>query len=369
MSATRVSGKLLPPRMIERRRTLKSGKVWIGYYYDGRDQDGKRKEYPLGTDLIEAKRKWAEYEAKPVPAEAGTMSVLFDKYIRDEIPKKSARTQLNNLREIENLREIFGTAPIGAIKPKHVAAYRDNRKTKKRLRADGTVRDPGGKHAPVAANRELALLSHIMSMAREWGYTDKANPVTGVSKNKEVPRDFYVDDEVWAALYAVAVPELQDAMDLAYLTGQRPADVLRFTVHDLSDTELQVRQGKTGKLLRILLTNDGSRNLLGQVVDRIKARKVRGFHLLMTAGGLVLNKGTLRKRFVDARLAAIAAAQAEGKLGLAARIAQFQFRDTRAKAASDVEDLTSASKLLGHSKEEITKLVYRRRGEVASPTK
>lgn len=369
MSPARSSGKQLPPRMIERRRTLKSGKVWIGYYYDGRDDAGKRKEYPLGTDLIEAKRKWAEYEARPVPAEAGTMSVLFDKYIRDEIPKKAARTQINNLAEIENLREIFGTAPIGAIKPKHIAAYRDNRKTKKRLRADGSVRDPGGKPAPVAANRELALLSHIMSMAREWGYTDKANPVTGVSKNKEVPRDFYVDDEVWAALYEVAVPELQDAMDLAYLTGQRPADVLRFTVHDISEKELQVRQGKTGKLLRIQLTHDGSRNYLGQVIDRIRARKVRGLHLLMTASGLVLNKGTLRKRFVDARLTAIAAAKASGMPALAARIAKFQFRDTRAKAASDVEDLTAASKLLGHSKEEITKMVYRRRGEVAKPLK
>ncbi len=369
MSPARASGKLLPPRMIERRRTLKSGKVWVGYYYDGRDAAGKRQEIPLGTDLVEAKRKWAELEGRPVPADAGTMNVLFDKYIRDEIPKKAARTQTNNLAEIENLREIFGGAPIGAIKPKHIAAYRDNRKTKKRLRADGTVRDPGGKPAPVAANRELALLSHIMSMAREWGYTDKANPVTGVSKNKEKPRDFYVDDEVWAALYDVAVPELQDAMDLAYLTGQRPADVLRFTIHDVTDTELMVRQGKTGKLLRIQLTGEAGRNYLGQVIDRIRARKVRGLHLLMTSRGLVLNRETLRKRFVDARLAAIAAAKANGLAALAARIARFQFRDTRAKAASDVEDLTAASRLLGHSKEEITKMVYRRRGEVAKPTR
>jgi integrase len=355
--------------MIERRRTLKSGKVWIGYYYDGRDSDGKRKELPLGTDLVAAKRKWAEYESKPVPAEAGTMSVLFDKYIRDEIPKKAARTQENNLAEIENLRAHFGTAPIGAILPRHVAAYRDNRKTKRRLRADGSVRDPGGKPAPVAANRELALLSHVMAKAREWGYTDKANPVTGISKNKETPRDFYVDDEVWAAVYGAAVAELQDAMDLAYLTGQRPGDVLKFTIHNLTDTELQLRQGKTGKLLRIRLVNDGSRNFLGQVIDRIRSRKVRGAHLLMTSGGLVLNRGTLRKRFTDARNAAIAAAMDAGRDVLAARIRQYQFRDTRAKAASDVEDLATASKLLGHSKEEITQLVYRRRGEVTNPTR
>ncbi len=51
MNRPRTTGKDLPPRMLERRRTLKSGKVWVGYYYDGRDEAGKRKEIPLGTDL------------------------------------------------------------------------------------------------------------------------------------------------------------------------------------------------------------------------------------------------------------------------------------------------------------------------------
>ena len=56
------TGYKLPPRMIARKRTLKSGKVWTGYYYNGRDDDGKRVEIPLGTDLAAAKRKWAELE-------------------------------------------------------------------------------------------------------------------------------------------------------------------------------------------------------------------------------------------------------------------------------------------------------------------
>lgn len=47
-----------------------------------------------------------------------------------------------------------------------------------------------------------------------------------VRKNKETPQDFYANDAVWNAVYKKAVPELKDAMDLAYLTGQRPADVL-----------------------------------------------------------------------------------------------------------------------------------------------
>lgn len=29
----------MPPRMLKRVRKLKSGKVWIGYYYNGRDEE------------------------------------------------------------------------------------------------------------------------------------------------------------------------------------------------------------------------------------------------------------------------------------------------------------------------------------------
>ena len=39
--------------------------------------------------------------------------------------------------------------------------------------------------------------------------------------------------------------ELQDAMDLAYLTGQRPADVLKASTNDLNNGDLLVGQGKS----------------------------------------------------------------------------------------------------------------------------
>lgn len=60
--------------MLKRTKRLKSGKLWVAYYYNGRDEEGNRKEIPLGTDLNEAKRKWAELECKPAPVETGLMS-------------------------------------------------------------------------------------------------------------------------------------------------------------------------------------------------------------------------------------------------------------------------------------------------------
>lgn len=43
-------------------------------------------------------------------------------------------------------------------------------------------------------------------------------------------------------------------------------------------------------------------------------------------------------------------------------------KDIRPKAASEIE-LAHASRLLGHSTEEMTKKVYRRVGEIVKPTK
>ena len=366
MNRRKTTGRHLPPRMLARTRKLKGGSVWVGYYYNGL-KNGKRKETPLGTDLAEAKRKWAELDCKAVPVEAGTLEVVFARYEKEILPTKAPRTQIDNLDQLARLRSVFASAPIDAVTPQHIARYRDARMTKARTLADGTVQP--ARRATVAANRELALFSHIWNKAREWGYTAKTNPCAGVSKNKETPRDFYADDEVWQAVRSVAVQELQDAMDLAYLTGQRPADVLKHTWQSITDEALLVRQGKTKKFLRVQFETDGARNELGRLIDKIKARKVRGLHLLMTAGGLRLNKHTLRTRFEAARALAAEQSRAAGNTILAERIEEFQFRDSRPKAASEIELLSDASALLGHSDQQITKTVYRRVGQKVKPTR
>uniref|UniRef100_UPI00406D1008 hypothetical protein n=1 Tax=Pseudomonas sp. F3-2 TaxID=3141539 RepID=UPI00406D1008 len=74
-------------------------------------------------------------------------------------------------------------------------------------------------------------------------------------------------------------------------------------------------------------------------------------------------------RFDEAsrRAAAVAVEAFDQKLG--ADIKAFQFRNIRPKAASEIEDLAVASKLLGHSDKRIAEIVYRRVGEIVPPTK
>ena len=339
----------LPPRMLRITRVLKNGTVWEAYYYNGRNELGKRIEIPLGSDLNEAKKKWAELERHEVPADVNLMRFIFDRYERDIIPTKAPRTQKDNLSYLTWLRKVFDSAPIDSISPQFIAQYRDKR----------------GQIAPVRANREISLSSHIWNLAREWGYTAKENPVKGVRKNKETPRDFYADDQVWAAVYSQASEELRDAMDLNYLTGQRPADVLKMRLSDIKDGALEVTQNKTKKKLRILIEDE-----LSNTLDRIKSRnrKVSSLFLIATPSGTALTQSTLRIRFDNARNIAEKRALELGDANLALKIRAFQFRDIRPKAASEIS-LEHASKLLGHTDQEITSKVYRRVGEVVKPTK
>ena len=81
-----------------------------------------------------------------------------------------------------------------------------------------------------------------------------------------------------------------------------------------------------------------------------------------------MTSGMLRLRFVAARTKAAEQAEQRGDMELAGKIRKFQFRDARPKAASEMK-LEDAQRLLGHSKEQMTKAVYRRIGEKVRPTK
>ena len=344
----------LPPRMLRRSAKLKSGKIWTGYYYNGRDADGKRKEIPLGGDLDQAKVEWARLERKAPPKPNHLLGALFDRYVKEIIPTKGLRTQDDNMKELKQLRKAFEQAPIDSITPQVVAQYRDARTAK------------------VRANREIALLSHMFTIAREWGLTSNANPCFGVRRNKEKPRDYYAGDIVWNAVYTEAVQELKDAMDLAYLTGQRPADVLKVATTDLNAGFLTVKQGKTEKKLRLRLEDAGVQSALSAFINDLQERRalagIKTSRLITNTSGLRMSQQMLRNRWDEAREKAAIKAGADGDSSLAVLIRQFQFKDIRPKAASEIE-LTHASRLLGHSTEEMTKKVSRRVGEIVKPTR
>lgn len=180
-------------------------------------------------------------------------------------------------------------------------------------------------------------------------------------------RDIYIEDNILAAVYEQACQPLRDALDLAYLTGQRPADVIGFSATDVVDGVLLIDQGKTSKKLR--MTIEGQLDvLIKKISERKKSFKVHSLALICTETGRKLTYSALRGRFDKAREKA---ANANAKLKT--EIEAFQFRDLRAKAGTDkadTGDMRQAQMQLGHTSMKMTEHYVRaRRGDLIKPTR
>lgn len=349
----------LPPHL--RARLKSSGKVY--YYYDTGGRP--RKEIPLGNDYALAVKRWAELEinTKSRHEEFITFHYVATKYQQDVLPTKALRTQRDNLKELAKLYEFFDhpPAPLDEIRPINIRQFLDWRVNNVQNKLREKNRPIQGNEGQVRANREKALFSHIWNYARERGYTEKSNPCLGIRSYRESGRsNIYVDDAMFEAVREKADQPLRDAMDLAYLTGQRPADTLKFNEHDIRDGALWITQNKTGKKLRIAVQGD-----LVTAINRIRARKrsykIISTFLIVNEKGERLTANALRFRFDAARKAAGISKQ------------DFQFRDLRAKAGTDKEresGILEAQDQLGHANISMTKHYVRNRiGKLVKPTK
>jgi integrase len=317
----------LPPRMSA--RVLASGKVL--FYYQAA---GKKK--PLGSDRIEANRKWTEYEAGAVSQAFPAIAKLYRAAVFRGLAKSTAAHYEIALRNLEKYLE---KVRLEQIQPAHVKSYIRKRSKK------------------AAAFFEKRVLSAVFNWARGEGLTSAPNPCLGVTFSKAERKGFgtgkrvrYVTDEEYAEVHARGDTILQDAMDLALLTGQRPSDLLSLTRQHIRDGVLWIVQAKTGATVGIRVEAE-----LARVLERIQARPrpVPSMFLICDRKGQRVRYNALHERFRKA-------------LG----DGDWQFRDLRAKAATDSPNLKDAQLLLGHATETTTAGVYRRsKGSAVAPLK
>ncbi|GGX99033.1 tyrosine-type recombinase/integrase [Massilia dura] len=335
----------MPPHMHP--RTQRSGKVY--YYMYQKTEEGKRKEIALGDDYILALKKYAELNIVVAASAGATFSDVYKRYLVDALPKLAASSARMWRSDIKHLLESFANAPLSQIKPLHVRQFLDDHADK-----------------PTTANRCKRVFSVMWNKARGWGYTDLPNPCEGIQGHSLQRRTLYISDAVYKAVWDAASVPLRDAMDLAYLTGQRPADALKMTEHDIIEGHLIVTQEKTKQPLRIRIVGE-----LARLVERIQARKagdtIKTAALLVNHHGKRLTAPALRAQFDKARDQA-----AEKQPQLAEDIKNFRFYDLRAKAADDTADgrgEEAARDLLGHDSVKTTQKHYLRRGKIVTPTK
>jgi integrase len=276
---------------------------------------------------------------KAIDAGAGTMLEYFDRYEKEVIPTKAPRTQLDNLSEIKNLKQAFGKMLPENIKPKHIYAYMDAR----------------GASAKTRANREKSLLSNVFSFMIRWGIVE-INPCREVKNFKETPRDRYVEDWEYQAVFSLASSVMQAAMELTAIGGMRQGDILKLKYEDLTETGVPIKQGKTKKRQIFEWTP-----ALREAIKLARSQKRRAdsiIYIIANERGQKYTStgfGSNWQKLMNKAL----------KLGVIKE--RFTFHDLRAKAGSDSDSDEEAKTLLGHSDAATTKRVYRRKPEKVRP--
>lgn len=341
--------KNLPRGMRARKRTRKNGTTTIYYYYEKRNEDGKRVEIPLGTDLHEAVIQWAKLDNSKINDNHQiTYNTIATRYKAEILPQSKAKNTLNTkMSHFKKLDKFFDGAPLEEITPKHIRQYYDWRRD-----------------TPASANNEMSTFSDMWNHAREWGYTDKANPVTGVKRFPIKRRDNYIENDLYQLVYQHAEQQIKDLMDIAYLIGQRPIDIVQLHSRDIQDGYLYIQQQKTKAKLRFIIAGD-----LASIINRRLGENKD--YLFYNKHKRPMRRHNLTLWFYELRLNLI-----EQYPELSEELTNFQFRDLRAKSATDVyldSTLTDAKDQLGHTSENMTRTYVRKakpRNPISSaPTK
>jgi integrase len=181
-----------------------------------------------------------------------------------EFIERHARVR-NKARTVEEAEKTF----------RNYLAALAGRKLSKIERADcqRLHHDIAKKTSGATANRALAVLSSVLSVARDWGYVTSENPAKGVKKFKEQARGRFIQpDELprfWQSLLDEPSRDLADFFMLALLTGARRSNVLAMRWEDVSfdRAEWRIPETKNGDPLTV--------PLVPEVVNLLRERQYR----------------------------------------------------------------------------------------------
>jgi integrase len=203
------------------------------YYYDlGRDENRRRKGRALSR-VSEGEHALYKALARIHSPNAKTVADMLDSFLAEGMNNLSPATQRDYLGYIRRaLRPAFGDMDPADVKPSDIAQYLE-------------FREQGG--AGVVANREVACLSSAFNFAMRRGWVE-LNPCRGARRNREKPKDRYVRDEEFLAIFNPAPVALQDYLAVLYLTGLRPGEVRSLRTSHITPEGLRIEESKTGKV-------------------------------------------------------------------------------------------------------------------------
>lgn len=248
---------------------------------------------------------------------------------------------------IDILIKTFGDMRPQDVKPRHVADFINVKKGR------------------IHRNRMVTILSTIFKIAMgSWCIEmDLVNPCTVVKKWPTKPRERYITDEEFQAIRSVACAQVQIAMDLALLTGQRQGDIVSLRWDQVktigvprADWRIEVDQGKTGKKLAIMISPAVEAvlrraRLMEPSWPRETVIRTKWGKPYTPDGFRALWQRTIRKY-----------EQLTGK-----KADRAHFHDIRAKSISDNSSLDAAYLLAGHIDIAMTRKTYDRNRRRVEP--
>jgi integrase len=218
-----------------------------------RKSDGRERRFTIGSFPVwgvgaardEAKRlkRAIDGGADPVGTHqesraAATVADLADRFLAEYVPHK---LRPSTQRDYQQQIAVDIVPAIGRMKVANVA-YADIDALHRKITARGS---------PTHANRVLALLSRMFSLAIRWGLRSD-NPVKGVERNQEQKRHRYLTGAELTRL-TTALDKLKDqgaadAVRLLLLTGARRGEALAARWRDFDlDAGVWVKPGATTK--------------------------------------------------------------------------------------------------------------------------
>jgi len=317
------------------------------YYYrvpEGQEAhwDGRR-EFRLGRTLSEAHRVYAE---RIKGAGTGdTIGDLIDRYLVEVTPRKAPRTQADEVVVFERLKAMIGQNPAAGVKTHHCYQVYDALK----------------KRGLTTANRHIERLSHLFTMALEWGVVTDHPMVGKFRKTRPAPLRRYLSDDQLNLALTTAPPLIRAYVALKLLTGLRMSDMLRLRVRDWQDDGLHVTPGKTLKSSGKSLVFERTPALEAAIkaVQALEGRPHITEYLFCTRDG----KPYLKP---DGSMNGFQSIWQRWQAKIPDR---FKERDIRVKVGSDAESAELAAKLLGHTNTGTTTKFYRAKPEKVKPAK
>ena len=329
----------LPPYVSIKKRQ-KTDDVYVLRLYRGSNEP--MQSITLCSVKAPISQVWAEYE-KHTQRKIKNLRWLLTEYQNSAaFEKKAKKTRTLQSAQIEHLCSYkmksgkpFGGAELKSITSGAIRKYLDSR-------------EAGG--APVAGNREKALISVAWNWALERDKITLANPTKVVKPNYEEPRKLHVSDEQYNAAYQLAdnTPYLRPAMELAYLCRMRRCEILNATRSQVLEEGFDTKRVK------------GSKDAITEWSPRLRAAVsyscgTKSIYIVHTKGGLPVSESAFKSAWTRLK-----------KKMKQAGIEPFNFHDLKAKGAGEYDgDILEAT---GHLDPKMRK-VYDRKKRVVKATK